>query len=131
MSDTRALRTPAGLALALGGFAVACGAYAAHGLPKVRDAHAVALWQTASLYQMIHAAAALAVLAAAPRLAARWARAGLWLIVAGQGLFGGALYLLGWFGPSPLGAVAPIGGVALILAWWALAVAVARGPAPL
>lgn len=127
MVQGQEVRLPAAIAAVLGAGAVAAGAYAAHGLAKVRDAHAVGLWQTASLYQMIHAVAVIAILAAAPSLAARWARGAAWLMVAGMVLFGGALYGLGWWGPSALGAVAPLGGSSFILGWLALAVALLRG----
>ena len=107
------------LAGLFGAVAVGAGAYASHGLAMVRDGHAVDLWKTASQYQMVHA---LAILALVPlrRVLARHAR---WLTAAGLCfaigclLFPGALYLLGWYGPSAMGAVAPVGGLSFILGW--------------
>lgn len=122
---TRPLLILAGL---FGAVAVACGAYASHGLPAVRDARAVELWQTASQYQLAHAAALLGLVAwrrhgGADRLTALAGTA----FALGCLLFPGALYLLGWFGPSALGVVAPVGGVSFILGWLLLSVAGLRG----
>jgi len=113
------------LAALFGAMAVACGAYAAHGLAAVRDARAVTLWQTASLYQMVHALAILAVVAlrrGMGRGRGSMALAG-GLFALGCVLFPGALYLLGWYGPGALGAVAPLGGLSFILGWLMLGVA--------
>lgn len=107
------------LAGLFGAVAVAAGAFASHGLSAVRDDHAADLWKTASQYQMAHA---LAILVLAPlRRAlpgqARWlAAAGLCFAI-GCVLFPGALYALGWYGPSAMGAVAPVGGLCFILGW--------------
>lgn len=107
------------LAGLFGAVAVAAGAFASHGLAVVRDAHAVDLWKTASQYQMVHA---LAILALVPLRRAlpgqgRWlAAAGLCFAI-GCVLFPGALYALGWYGPSAMGAVAPLGGLCFILGW--------------
>lgn len=107
------------LAGLFGAVAVAAGAFASHGLAAVRDAHAVDLWKTASQYQMVHAMAIL-VLAALRRALpgqARWLAASGLCFAIGCVLFPGALYALGWYGPSAMGAVAPIGGLAFILGW--------------
>lgn len=122
---TRSLLVLAGLS---GAAAVACGAYASHGLPAVRDARAVELWRMASQYQLTHAAALLGV-----AVLRRQGGGGLLTALAGGAfalgclLFPGALYLLGWFGPIALGAVAPVGGVSFILGWLLLAAAGLRG----
>ena len=44
-----------------------------------------------------------------------------WAFLAGIVLFCGALYLLAIQGPSPLGAVAPVGGMSFMAGWAALA----------
>ncbi|WP_119678952.1 DUF423 domain-containing protein [Indioceanicola profundi] len=129
---TRTDRTASALLLLAGLFgalAVACGAYAAHGLEAAKGPRAVELWGTASQYQMVHALAIAGVVALrqrAPAGAGLLAAAG-WLFVLGCILFPGALYLLGWQGPSVLGAVAPIGGLGFILGWLLLAAAGVRG----
>lgn len=107
-----------GIAGVSGALAVTAGAFAAHGLEGLRGARAVSLWQTASQYQLIHAVALLFVARLEPT---RLALAGGALFTLGSVLFCGALYGLGWWGPSALGAVAPIGGLSFILGWVALA----------
>ena len=107
------------LAGLFGAFAVAAGAYASHGLGAIRPARSVELWQMASQYQLIHAVAIVGtvllrrMLPDAPR---RLLGAGLAFAI-GAVLFPGALYALGWWGPSMMGAVAPLGGLAFILGW--------------
>ncbi|WP_037453429.1 DUF423 domain-containing protein [Skermanella stibiiresistens] len=111
------------LAALSGGVAVATGAYASHGLG---DPRAVELFRIAGQYQMWHALG-LGGVAALARFGAGEGRAGWllavagWCFVAGTVLFCGALYLLAIQGPSPLGAVAPVGGIAFMVGWLALA----------
>jgi uncharacterized membrane protein YgdD (TMEM256/DUF423 family) len=116
------------LAGAFGASAVATGAFASHGLANAVGPagaeRAVALWTTGSHYQMVHAVI-LAVVAdlrlRASRDRALLALAGAFF-TAGCLLFPVALYGLGYWGPSMLGAVAPIGGLCLILGWLVLCV---------
>ena len=125
--NARVLLLLAGL---FGAMAVAAGAYASHGLAAVKDARAVGLWQTASQYQMVHALAIVAAVVLrrqAPGPGQVLLTAAGWLFAAGCLLFPGALYLLGWFGPSALGAVAPVGGLGFIAGWLCLAAAGLRG----
>jgi uncharacterized membrane protein YgdD (TMEM256/DUF423 family) len=119
-----------GLWLALaalnGGIAVATGAYASHGLS---DPRMIELFRIAGQYQMWHALA-LAGVAALVRLGnagTPWLLvfAG-WAFLSGIVLFCGALYLLAIQGPSPLGAVAPVGGLSFMAGWAALVVVGAR-----
>jgi len=124
--------------------AVALGAFGAHALvdrlPEIHPPDAVgrmaANWETAARYHLIHALAALvaALVAtgrpalgpsrdpAAPLAGASvdppwWA----WLpaigFLLGTLIFSGCLYALVLGGPKVLGAVVPVGGALLILAW--------------
>jgi uncharacterized membrane protein YgdD (TMEM256/DUF423 family) len=109
----------------VGASAVALGAWAAHGLEAIHGRRAVELVDTAVRYQLAHAVA-VGVAATLGRLlggkaAARWMTAGAWLFVIGVVLFCGALHLLAFGAPRWLGMVAPIGGLALIGGWLALA----------
>lgn len=111
------------LAALNGGIAVATGAYASHGLS---DPRMIELFGIAGQYQMWHALA-LAGVASLVRLEGGsagmpWllAFAG-WAFLAGIVLFCGALYLLAIQGPSPLGAVAPVGGLSFMAGWVAMA----------
>lgn len=103
----------------LGMLAVAFGAFGAHGLSNTLSPEALGWVDTASRYQLIHAAA-LVALAMTPAKTYRSARlvngAGLALFF-GAFIFGAALYLLALTGLRWLGAVAPIGGVLMILGW--------------
>jgi uncharacterized membrane protein YgdD (TMEM256/DUF423 family) len=115
------------IAGAISGFlAVAAGAFAAHGLKARLDADRLAVFETAARYEMYHALA----LVAAGLLAARagsWATslAG-WSFIAGTVIFSGSLYALALTGARALGAVTPIGGVAFLAGWGALAIAAMR-----
>lgn len=105
----------------LGFLGVALGAFGAHALKETLiAASTLSTWQTAVLYQLVHAVALLALggypLAAGPtgrRIAACW--------VAGVLLFSGSLYLLALGGPRWLGPVTPLGGLAFLAGWLLLA----------
>lgn len=111
----------------LGALAVVCGAFGAHGLEERLSAEMLDVWHTAVNYHVYHALALLA-LAVAP--AALWnspwaARAGYaWLV--GVAIFSGTLYALALTEIRWLGAITPIGGVALI-AGWVLLIPAAKG----
>ncbi len=99
-----------------GAMAVIGGAFAAHGLEPVADVQRIGWLKTASEYQMVHA---LAILANETLPGPRFASAS---FATGIVFFAGALYGLALQGPLWLGAVAPIGGMAFITGWLALAV---------
>jgi uncharacterized membrane protein YgdD (TMEM256/DUF423 family) len=109
-----------------GGLAVALGAFAAHGLEGRFPADRLDWIETGARYQVYHALA-LAVAALARQHVAGVARR--LLTVAGAAfllgalLFPGGLYLAalaGWTWPIP---VVPVGGVAFLAGWLALAAA--------
>lgn len=117
-----------GLAGLFGATGVALGAFGAHALRGRVSDDLLATFETATRYHLIHAVA-LAVVAVALHAGlvqpgiGRWAG---WGFVAGMLLFAGSLYLLVFTGQRWLGAVTPLGGVALIAAWTCLAVAAWR-----
>jgi uncharacterized membrane protein YgdD (TMEM256/DUF423 family) len=98
------------------------GAFGAHALKARLGGEALSIWQTAVQYHFVHALALLAT----PQLAGAWAKAAGWLFIIGVLVFSGSLYALALGAPRPIGMVTPIGGVALILGWIALAVAAIR-----
>ncbi len=113
---------------ALSGFvSVAAGAFGAHALKERLPADLLAVFDTGARYQLVHA---LAIVAAAWAVS-RWpgSAAGLagWLFVVGTVLFSGSLYALALTGVRALGAITPIGGVAFLAGWLALAWAALRG----
>ncbi len=123
-------RTFLTLAAVLGCTAVGFGAFGAHGLTgRLQALPDGALrmewWKTAALYHLTHALA----LALAAGLVGE-TRAGKFACVAflcGVVLFSGSLYTMTLTGIRVLGAVTPLGGLALMLGWAALAVAAYRG----
>jgi uncharacterized membrane protein YgdD (TMEM256/DUF423 family) len=110
-----------GLGALSAGLAVALGAFAAHGLRSRVSAEALAAFETGARYHMYHALALLAVAWACARWPSAWTSAAGWLFVAGTLLFSGSLYLLAVTGVRALGAITPLGGLAFILGWLALA----------
>lgn len=119
-----ALLFPA-LGALLGALAVAAGAFGAHALRARLEPQDLQTFETAARYQMYHALALFAV-AWAIGCNARWATAAGWLFLAGTVVFSGSLYALVLTGHRWLGAVTPLGGVALILGWLCLGMAVLK-----
>ena len=110
-----------------GAVSVVAGAFGAHGIDASSAAgvRARELLQTGSHYDIAHALAMLAIAALTRRAGLKegLAMAAQVLFLAGSILFPGALYALALGGPRWLGVVAPIGGLAFILGWLALALA--------
>jgi uncharacterized membrane protein YgdD (TMEM256/DUF423 family) len=115
------------LGAALAALAVVLGAFGAHALKARLPADLLEVYHTAVQYHFWHALGVLAVGLALQQLPdAAWLRAAGWLLTAGIVLFCGSLYLLAITGARWLGAVTPLGGVAFILGWLALAIAALR-----
>jgi len=123
------------LASLAGASAVVLGAFGAHGLEARLSPEALATWQTATHYHLIHALAligaglwqALAAGRAATARRLRWASVS---FLAGILLFSGSLYALAlgagrWFGP-----VTPLGGLAFVAGWLLLFDGARRWHAP-
>lgn len=111
------MRKLVALAALSAGVAVCAGAFGAHGA-----AGRPAEWlRTGAEYQMVHAVGVLAI-AGRPR-------AGLpgGLLLGGAAVFAGTLYLMALGLPRWLGAVTPLGGLAMIAGWIVLAVGALRG----
>ena len=113
----------AALAATAGGLGVAFGAFGAHGLDSQLGPDAAAWWETATLYLLVHAVAALSVALAGQ---GGLIRLGGWAFLAGAAVFAGTLYAMALGAPRWLGAVTPIGGVLLILGWVGVAAASLR-----
>ncbi|MEY1663207.1 DUF423 domain-containing protein [Isoalcanivorax beigongshangi] len=107
-----------------GALAVALGAFGAHGLRNQVEASLIPVWETAAHYHLVHSVALLGVALLARVLHSSAAIQAGWLMAAGMLVFSGSLYLLVLSGQRMLGAITPLGGVALILGWlwlaWAL-----------
>jgi uncharacterized membrane protein YgdD (TMEM256/DUF423 family) len=100
-----------------GAMAVMTGAFAAHGAGPA----AKVLLTTGAHYQMVHAV--LALLCAVWPVRDRLVRAAGWLVGCGGLVFATALSLIALADLSLMGAVAPLGGLLMILGWILLAIA--------
>lgn len=123
--STRTLVTAASLLLMLG---VGTGAFGAHGLRAHVTPDMLAIWQTAVMYQLVHALGLLAIAALRPLLAARLASMAAGFLLVGIGIFSGSLYALVLTGIRGIGAITPIGGVFFMIGWLLLAAAALRAP---
>ena len=127
------------------GLSVGLGAFAAHGLDKVfvekyagqtrvvagetvpRSKKFLNDFKTGAEYQMYHSLALLAVgLLAQQRTSLRLVIAGA-AFTAGIVLFSGSLYILTLTGVTKWGMVTPLGGIAFLVGWIALALEAAAG----
>jgi len=117
----------------LGALAVGTGAFGAHALQGVLSERARGWYDTAVTYHATHALAlfgcGLLSLHVKPDSSSRsaLAAAGIVLVI-GIVLFSGSLYLMAFTGWTRLGMITPIGGLALIIGWLALALACWRIP---
>ena len=125
----RSSRLLAVLGAANGFAAVALGALGAHGLKASLGAAGLTTFQTAAHYHGLHALALLATGLACLLLDSRALRAAGLLFLAGILLFSGSLYLLAVSGSRWLGAVTPVGGLALLAGWLLLGAGLWRGVA--
>ncbi len=107
--------------------AVIFGAFGAHALRGRLSPEDLITFETGVRYQMYHALALLAVAWAASRWPSGATTAAGWLFVLGIVVFSGSLYVLVLTGQRWLGAVTPLGGLAMISGWASLAWAIFRG----
>lgn len=106
----------------LSGFvAVAVGAFGAHLLKDRIPPELMRAFETGQRQHALNVVALLFVAWASTRWPGGATTAAGWLFVAGTVLFSGSLYLLAITGQRWLGAITPIGGLALLLGWLALA----------
>jgi uncharacterized membrane protein YgdD (TMEM256/DUF423 family) len=104
----------------LGFLGVAFGAFGAHALKSRLSTEMLAVFETGVRYQMYHAFALVAAAWAESRWHARAFRVAGWLLVAGILVFSGSLYALAFTGVKVIGAITPLGGLALLAGWAAL-----------
>ncbi len=113
-----------------GASGVALGAFGAHGLASRLAPSDLSSWETAVLYQLLHALLLLQVGAMIRDRQSRALQFSGFSLLIGIVLFSGSLYVLALGGPRLLGPVTPIGGVAFILGWLAIAVSLLRPEDP-
>jgi len=115
------VRFPAGLLAGIAGAsAVLLGAFGAHALRGVLDPAHRELWHTAVEYHAWHALALVLAVGLGRGRAGRCAVAAFALGIA---LFAGSLYALALGAPRLVGIITPFGGVAFVVGWIALGLA--------
>lgn len=97
-----------------GAFSVLMGAFGAHALKASVPERMLKTWETAVQYHLAHSVVLLAASRSAAPTAGR-------LFLAGIVLFSGSLYGIVLTGITKLGIVTPIGGLAFVGGWLALA----------
>lgn len=114
----------------LGALAVGLGAFGAHGLKTVLAPQQLVTFETGVRYLFYHVFALLFVALLYQQVPVPLVRAAGWCFLAGMILFCGSLFMLvyvqakGLGGYKWLGPVTPFGGLAFILGWILMAVAV-------
>lgn len=110
-------RSALGLGALFAALSIGAGAFGAHGLRRSLTVDSLALWETAARYLMyagLGMIGAGAISLSLPRPGFGFAA---WLLLIGGLLFSGTVFALALGGPGWLGAITPVGGVAMILAF--------------
>ena len=100
---------------------VALGAFGAHGLKDRLTPGELTVLETGVRYQMYHALAILLVAVLLSRGPSQGQTVAGWAYLVGILVFSGSLYLMVLTGHRWLGAVTPVGGLAFLVGWGALA----------
>lgn len=106
----------------LAGLGVLFGAFGAHALESRLSADDLTTWETGVRYQIYHALGLLIVGVLRRRSGSPGLKVSATFFGLGIGLFSGSLYLLVLSEARWLGAVTPLGGVAFLAGWTALAI---------
>ena len=118
------------VAALMGALGVMSGAFGAHALQGVLSDQARDWYDTAVTYHAGHALALLAcgllALQTGAGAGSGWLRTAGICFTTGSLIFSGTLYTMAFTGNTRLGMITPLGGLLLIMAWCALAVAASR-----
>jgi len=101
----------------LAGLGVVFGAFGAHALEARLNPEMLGTFETGVRYQMYHALGLLALAWAIGRWPERRLVPATVMLIVGTVVFSGSLYILVLTGARWLGAITPLGGVALIAGW--------------
>lgn len=104
-----------------GGLSVVLGAFGAHALKAKLSPDALAVFETGVRYQMYHALALIAVGLIAIKIDHAALKVSGGSLFTGMLLFSGSLYGVALLEMRWLGMIAPIGGLLLIIGWFAMA----------
>ena len=107
--------------------AAALGAYGTHGVQGVVDAARWGAYEVAVDYQFYHGLGIVAAGILADRFpeSRSIARSG-WILLIGIAVFSGSIYATTFGAPDAIGALAPLGGLAMMAGWLLLALGVWR-----
>ncbi len=105
---------------------VILGAFGTHGLSGRLNPADLEIFETGVRYHMYHALGLFAVAWVASRWPSGVTTVAGWLFIFGIVVFSGSLYTLVLTGQRWLGAITPVGGVAMIAGWAALGWAMLR-----
>lgn len=111
----------------LGFLGVAFGAFAAHGLKNKLSAEMLTIFETGARYHLLHACVLLGIAILARHMDTIAIRVAGYAMVIGILIFSGSLYALAITGIRGLGAITPIGGLAFLVGWGAVAWAAFSG----
>ena len=114
----------------LAGSGVAAGAFGAHALKEILDAPMLQVFETATRYVMYHAFGLCIVSWAIDHYPAQRLQKSGWLFIIGILLFSGSLYIVSLAGIRWMGAVTPVGGLAVLAGWILLGWGVWRDALP-
>ncbi len=107
--------------------AVGFGAFGAHGLKAKLTAQMLAVYQTGVEYHMAHALGLVLIGVMSLHFPESvWLKTSAGLLLLGIILFSGSLYILSMTGIRQLGMITPIGGLAFLLGWLCLFVAIVK-----
>ena len=121
--DARRTLAIAGALIAL---ATALGAFGAHALKGQLSPDRLQVYETAVRYHFLHCLGLLAIGVLLRSMDGELLRWSALLVLIGVILFSGSLYLLTFGAPRFVGAITPIGGLALIAGWVLFTVTVLR-----
>jgi len=98
------------------------GAFGAHAFKGILVGDAARWYATAVDYHLLHGVGLMAIgLGQVGGAESKWLSRGVGLMIGGTLIFSGCLYTMALSGNRGLGAVVPIGGTSLILAWCSIA----------
>jgi uncharacterized membrane protein YgdD (TMEM256/DUF423 family) len=120
-----AARALGAIAAMLAATGVAAAAMGSHALPPDAGPEVFAVWSSAVLIHLFHAAALLGVAALAARSASPWVARGAAVVLAGLVLFCASLYWRVLSGAATSGPTAPLGGMLMMAGWLLVALALA------
>lgn len=108
---------------AVSGFlAVALGAFAAHGLKNLLSPDMLAIFKTATDYQMFHALALVLVGFIGTQSPGKYVTLSALAFILGSLFFCGSLYILAFGFPKIIGIITPIGGCMFLFGWLCLSI---------